>query len=203
VARCPLWMQPLLACLALCGASLAGATPTEAPNREVMTIDAARSLAEFEVRVMWLIPVHGRFGKLQGAISIDHFRGTASVDARIDVNDVHMRSASHETWVKSAEFFDAEHYPQIQFVSDSFALARLKTGGQIDGSLTIRGVVQRARFDLSVSACPDAIARSCPVEATGTIRRSDFGMRSRRGALSDKVQLDFSVYVLADEGKTP
>ena len=168
-----------------------------------MTLDPARSLAEFEVHVMWLIPVHGRFGTLQGTIAIDRFHGTASVDARIDVNDVHMRSAANEAWVKSAEFFDAEHFPQIQFVSDPFALTRLKSGGEIDGTLTIRGVTRRTRFALAESECPAAIARSCAVEATGTIRRSDFGMRSRRGALSDKVQLDFSVYVLPGTDPAP
>ncbi len=152
---------------------------------------------------MWLIPVHGRFGTLHGTIVIDRFRGTASVDARIDVNDVHMRSAANEAWVKSAEFFDAEHFPQIQFVSDAFALARLKSGGEVDGTLTIRGVTRRARFTLAESACPAAIARTCAVEATGMIRRSDFGMRSRRGALSDKVQLDFSVYVLPGTEAAP
>jgi polyisoprenoid-binding protein YceI len=168
----------------------------EESRREVLMLDPARSLAEFEVRVMWLIPVHGRFGALQGAINIDHFHGSASVDARIDVNAVHMRSASNEAWVKSAEFFDATHYPQIQFASDSFPLIRLKSGGWIDGALTIRGVTRHARFELAASDCPDAVAHTCPVEATGTIRRSDFGMHSRRGALSDKVQLDFSVYLL-------
>jgi polyisoprenoid-binding protein YceI len=165
-------------------------------SHEILALDPVRSLAEFEVRVMWLIGVHGRFGTLHGTIDIDRFHGSARVDARIDVNDVHMRSASNEAWVKSAEFFDAEHYPQIQFVSDSFPLARLKSGGQIEGLLTIRGGVRRTRFDLAPSECPDAIARTCPTEAAGTIRRSDFGMHSRRGALSDKVQLSFSIYVL-------
>jgi polyisoprenoid-binding protein YceI len=114
-----------------------------------------------------------------------------------------MRSASNEAWVKSAEFFDAEHFPQIQFVSDSFSLTRLKSGGVVDGTLTIRGVTRRARFELAESECPEAIAQTCPVQASGTIRRSDFGMRSRRGALSDKVQLDFSVYVLPGTDATP
>jgi polyisoprenoid-binding protein YceI len=166
-----------------------------------MTFDSARSLAEFEVHVMWLFPVHGRFGSLQGTIAVDHPHASAKVDARIDVNDVHMRSAGNEAWVKSAEFFDAQHFPQIQFVSDSFPLGLLKSGGTVDGTLTIRGVTRHARFELAESECPDAIARTCPVEAAGTIRRSDFGMRSRRGALSDKVQLELSVYVLpAAEG---
>jgi polyisoprenoid-binding protein YceI len=203
VARYLPRIQPLLVCLALCAAVSPRGAACAQSNPEIMTLDPARSLAEFEVHVMWLIPVHGRFGTLQGTIAIDRFHGTASVDARIDVNDVHMRSAANEDWVKSAEFFDAEHFPQIQFVSDAFALTRLKSGGDIDGTLTIRGVTQRTRFALAESECPAAIARSCAVEATGTIRRSDFGMRSRRGALSDKVQLDFSVYVLPGTEATP
>jgi polyisoprenoid-binding protein YceI len=194
--RCCFRIRPQLLCLALSIAAAAHPAPAAAADREILALDPARTLAEFEVRVMWLIGVHGRFGAVRGTIDIDHFHDSASVDARIDVNDVHMRSASNEAWVKSAEFFDAEHYPQIQFVSDSFSLSWLKSGGQIDGVLTIRGVTRRARFDLAASECPDAIARTCPTEAEGTIRRSDFGMHSRRGALSDKVQLNFSIYVL-------
>jgi polyisoprenoid-binding protein YceI len=201
VARCPLRIRPLLVYLALCAAALPPDAVSAPP--EVMTFDSARSFAEFQVHVMWLFPVHGRFGTLQGTISIDRLHATAKVDARIDVNDVHMRSTGNEAWVRSAEFFDAEHFPQIQFVSESFPLALLKSGGTVNGVLTIRGTTRRARFELAESDCPDAIARTCPVEAAGTLRRSDFGMRSRRGALSDKVQLDLSVYVLPAADATP
>jgi polyisoprenoid-binding protein YceI len=201
VARCPLRIRPLLVYLALC--AVAASPDAWSAPPEVMTFDSARSLAEFEVHVMWLFPVHGRFGSLRGTIVIDRLHATAKVDARIDVNDVHMRSAGNEAWVKSGEFFDAEHFPQIQFISDPFPLALLKNGGKVDGTLTVRGATRRARFELAESDCPDAIARTCPVEAAGTIRRSDFGMRSRRGALSDKVQLELSVYVLPAAEATP
>jgi len=196
VTRYCLRILPPLFCLTLCVAGTAHSAPAAESGREILALDPARSLAEFEVRVMWLIGVRGRFGALQGAIDIDRSQGSVVVDARIDVNDVQMRSTSNEAWVKSAEFFDAVHYPQIHFVSDSFSLAWLKSGGQIDGALTIRGITRRTRFDLAASECPDAIARACATEAEGTIRRSDFGMRSRRGALSDKVQLSFSIYVV-------
>ncbi len=91
---------------------------------------------------------------------------------------------------------DVEFYKQIQFVPKLFARQPLKTRGTIDGKLTIRGVHRQVRLELAASACPEAIARTCPTEAEGTIRRSDFGMHSRRGALSDKVQLGFSIFLL-------
>jgi len=200
VARGTYPIRPLLACLALLAALTVQAAPAtnsghEISDREILTIDTAHSSAEFAVRVMWLIPVHGHFGTLHGTIAVDRFRNTASVDARINADDVHMRSHGDEAWVKSAEFFDTANYPEIHFVSDSFSLKRLVTGGEIEGTLTIRGISKRARFDISESDCTDAIARDCPAEAEGTIRRSDFGMRSHRAALSDKVELTFSIRV--------
>lgn len=173
-----------------------GVAATSLGELDTLQFDPAQSLAEFSVRVMWLIPVHGRFGSVHGTIAIDHFRGTARVEALLDVADVHMRTRGDEAWIKSAEFFDGQHFPQIQFVSEPFSLTRLDKGGEVSGALTIRGVTRPARFELQPSECAGASGSACPVEAAGTIRRSEFGMRSRRGALSDKVDLSFSIRVL-------
>ena len=191
MARCGHWLGALFALAVTARAAMPGDAGTD-----TLKFDPAQSRAEFGVRVMWLIPVHGRFGSMRGTIVIDHFRGTARVDALIDAADVHMRSRGDEAWVKSPEFFDVQHFPQIQFVSEAFSLERLSKGGQVGGTLTIRGVSKPAHFEIDVTACPGAIGVDCPVEAGGTIRRSDFGMRSHRGALSDKVDLDFSIRVL-------
>ena len=164
-----------------------------------LTLDPLRSTAEFEVKVLWLIGVHGRFGQMHGTIAIDHEHASVVADARIDVGTITMRNHSYEEWVKSAEFFDAAKFAQIHFVSAAFPQDRLRTGGEIAGTLTVRGVDRHIVLDVEPSGCPDAVARRCAVEAGGSIRRSDFGMRSRRGTLSDKVELRFSIY-LAPEG---
>jgi polyisoprenoid-binding protein YceI len=160
---------------------------------EHLAIDSERSRADFEVKVLWLLGVHGRFGSVHGTVVIDHFRDTATVEAQIDANVVSMRNKNHEEWIKSPEFFDAAHYPQIVFASDAIPLQRLQTGGEIDGTLTLRGVEKHVRFELLQPDCPAASGDDCPVEAEGDIRRSDFGMSSHRGTLSDKVELSFSI----------
>ena len=165
-----------------------------------LTLDPVRSSAEFEVKVLWLIGVHGRFGRVQGTISIDREHDSVVADARIDVGTITMRNHSYEEWVKSAEFFDAAKFPQIHFVSETFPRDRLRSGGELAGTLSIRGVDRRIVLDVEPSGCPDAVARSCAVEASGSIHRSDFGMRSRRGTLSDKVELRFSIYLAPDGG---
>ncbi|MBS0515620.1 MAG: YceI family protein [Proteobacteria bacterium] len=160
---------------------------------QYLALDPTRSHVDFEVKVLWLVGVHGRFGSVRGMITIDHFRNAATVEAQIDARIVAMRNRNHEQWVKSAEFFDAAHYPQITFVSDAIPLQRLQAGGDVDGVLTLRGMSKRVRFELVKPDCPAASGDDCPVEAQGSIRRSDFGMSSRRGTLSDKVELSFSI----------
>jgi len=165
-----------------------------------LTLDPVRSSAEFEVKVLWLIGVHGRFGLVQGTISVDREQASVVADARIDVGTITMRNHSYEEWVKSAEFFDAARFPQIHFVSEAFPRDRLRSGGELAGTLTVRGVDRHIVLDVEPSDCPDAVARSCAVEASGSIQRSDFGMRSRRGTLSDKVELSFAIYLAPDGG---
>lgn len=160
---------------------------------ERLALDSAKSHVDFEVKVLWLVGVHGRFGSVHGMITVDHFRNAATVEAQIDANVVAMRNKTHEQWVKSAEFFDAEHYPQMLFVSESIPLQRLQSGGDIAGTLTVRGIGRPVRFELIKPDCPAASGENCPVEAEGSIRRSDFGMSSRRGTLSDRVELSFSI----------
>lgn len=182
-----------LACL---GPGLrAGTEP--AAGVEIRALDAARSSADFEVKVLWLIGVHGRFGKVHGTVTIDRAHGTVVADARVEVEAITMRNHSYEEWVKSPEFFDVANHPQIRFLSDPFPSDRLRDGGSIAGTLSLRGLDRRLTLQVEPSACPDAIAGDCPVQADGTIRRSEFGMKSRRGTLSDKVDLGFSVYLEA------
>jgi len=96
---------------------------------------------------------------------------------------------------KSNEFFDSAQFPKIRFVSDSFPLVRMNHGGDLDGMLTLRGIEHPVHMTIDASDCDDPLRGDCAVEAWGSINRSQFGMHSRHGALSDKVQLRFSAFV--------
>ena len=181
-------------CIVLLLALACALAHADAPQVQTLALDSARSRVDFEVKVLWLVGVHGRFGRVAGTIAIDQFRNSATVDATIDTNMVTMHNRSQEEWVKSEEFFDAKHYPHIHFVSEAIPLRRLQSGGEIEGLLTLRGVTKKVRFELAEPTCPAASGDDCPVEAVGTIRRGDFGMHSRHGTLSDKVELSFAIY---------
>jgi polyisoprenoid-binding protein YceI len=172
------------------------AAHAQSPRHEILELDATRSRAGFTVKVLWLIGVGGEFGAVHGSLDIDRFRGTARVHARIATDDLHMRSARYENWAKSAEFFDAEHFPRIHFASDEFPLVRLRTGGALDGMLTLRGIARPVRFRILPAGCTQPLAGACAVPVEGSIERSDFGMHSRRGTLADRVALHLQIFVL-------
>lgn len=182
-------LRPLLLILSLLARS------GHAQTAQAFALDAARSHAMFEVKVLYLIGLHGEFGSVRGTLSVDREHDVVVVDATIDTNAVHMRNHVYEHWVKSAEFFDATHFPQIHFISAEFPLERLTRGGQVTGTLTVRGVSKSALFQIDPEVCADPLLGACPLAATGTIRRSEFGMRSRRGTLADKVDLRLSVFL--------
>ncbi|HET9032508.1 MAG TPA: YceI family protein [Dokdonella sp.] len=168
------------------------APAAEPPATEILQLDNPHSSAAFSVKVLWMFTVEGRFDSVHGEVRIDRFRSQARVDARIDAAEVTMNRESATTWVKSAEFFDVENYPEIRFRSEPFPLSRLHDGGELPGALTMRGVTLPVVFEVAPSTC-QRVAVDCPVQATGTVKRSDFGMQSRRATLSNKVELSFSI----------
>ncbi|MEP6881230.1 MAG: YceI family protein [Dokdonella sp.] len=176
--------------------ALTAIAPSDAPpDEEILKLDRAQSSAAFSVKVLWMFAVEGHFGNVSGTVSIDHVHGQATVDARINAADVTMRRDGAINWVKSAEFFDVEHFPEIHFHSDPFPIARLHDGGALPGALTMRGMTHAIVFEVQPSDCPRA-AIDCPVEAAGSVRRSEFGMQTRRATLSDKVELSFSIRMM-------
>lgn len=179
--------------LALAAVMAAAAAPSRAD--ELLKLDDERSHVEFRVKVLWLVGVTGHFGRVEGVVRVDPFRSRLSVQASIDIDAIRMNGKRNENWVKSPEFFDAARYPRIEFESDPIPRERLRTGGELPGMLTLRGQRRAVVFRMRPSTC-DRAGSDCPIEVEGAIRRSDFGMRSRRGTLADKVELDFSVYAL-------
>lgn len=187
-------------------ASLLAMTSVEPPAAiaysEVAVFDGASSSAAFSVRVLWTFDVNGQFGSVHGNVQIDRAANQAIVDARIDANAVRMPRNGTENWVKSDEFFNVAKYPEIRFLSAPFPLSRLQDGGDLPGSLSLRGFNGPVVFKVQPATCARP-AFDCAVEAVGSIRRGAFGMRSRKGTLSDKVELSMSIRVREVPAESP
>lgn len=156
-------------------------------------IDPERSHADFGVRLFWLTTISGRFEHIDGDITLSAQRDAAVVNARITVDSIRMSSERFRRWVLAPEFFDVEHFPTIHFVSEPVQLVTLHEGGELYGSLTIRGVSRPAHFQLVSAPCVQGRPYECEIEVRGIIQRSDFGMTGHRTALSDNVELGMTI----------
>jgi polyisoprenoid-binding protein YceI len=111
---------------------------------------------------------------------------TASLDTRSDIV---------EGLIKGESFFDVKHFPEILFVSHGFVWTGDDTA-QIIGDLTVHGITRQVIFDVTLTPIEqpgNATVERMLVKAKTTIQRSDFGMDSMPGLVSDTVTLCMSV----------
>ena len=179
-------MRQLLRVIAL----LLLAAPVAAAD---LRIDSSRSRAEFSVRLLWVSTVAGSFDGIRGDVVIDPKTRTAVVRADLETESIHMESSRLRRWVLAPEFFDSEHHPNIHFESSPTPLALFSGGGTVEGSLTLRGITRPVTFRLAPNNCNNAAMAGCVLHLQGTIDRTDFDMRGRRGALADRVNLGMAI----------
>jgi len=79
-------------------------------------IDPKHSAAQFTVRHMGISNVRGDFTQMSGSVVLDEKDITHSqVNAMIDVKSVDTRVPDRDNDLRSANFFDADKYPTIEF----------------------------------------------------------------------------------------
>lgn len=143
------------------------------------TIDPAHTSVTFGVRHMMVSTVRGEFQKVSGSVTYDPKRPEATViQATIDVASINTREPKRDDHLRSADFFDVEKFPTIEFRSRG--ATRRKDGGlEVAGELTIHGVTHVVALEIdeptSEYADPWGFVRM-GASAKTKIKRSDFGM---------------------------
>ena len=141
-------------------------------------LDTAHTQINFSAKHMMVTTVRGTFHDVQGTIELDEadptrsrgeFRvASASVDTNFGARDTHLRSA---------DFFDAETYPSITFVSTAVRQVGDDTF-EVTGDLTIRDVTKPATFKVELDGIVPGMsgARHAGLTASTKIDRSDWGL---------------------------
>jgi polyisoprenoid-binding protein YceI len=94
---------------------------------------------------------------------------TDSIDTRVEARNNHL---------KSADFFDVETYPTLNFKSTSVKPAG-KNKYKLTGNLTLHGVTKPVTMDLLYKGTvenPMSKKQTAGFQVTGTIKRSDFNV---------------------------
>jgi len=117
-------------------------------------IDAAKSSAQFSVAHIWVERVTGTVPILSGGVSLAP--GSVipqSATAVLDATHITTGEPDRDRSLESPDFFDAAKFPQWTFTS-----TRIVPKGpamfEMDGDLTIHGVTQPERLDVTVIGDP-------------------------------------------------
>ena len=167
-------------------------------------IDPAHSEADFTVKHMGISNVHGRFGNVNGSLTLDDNGITKSnVNATVDVTTVDTGVAQRDTHLKSPDFFDSAKYPEMTFVSKN--LSRVDGRLQLTGDLTLHGVTKSVTLAVEGPSKeqldPYGKTRRA-FSATTTIHRQDFGLtwngnlKSGDSVLGDDVKVELDIELI-------
>ncbi|MCC7418176.1 MAG: YceI family protein [Acidobacteria bacterium] len=151
-------------------------------STERWQIDSSHSGIHFTVRHLVIAKVRGQFGRWTGALEApggDLSR--ASLDVVIDASSIDTGVADRDAHLRSADFLDVEHHPEITFKSKAVTQAaadRLK----VAGALTIKGVTRDVALDVEVLGQvrdPWGNERAA-FSATAAVDRGEFGLTWNR-----------------------
>src|SRR4051812_24843219 len=141
-------------------------------------LDPARSSLAFHVRHFYgLMTVKGEFADYDGTLDLG---AAPAVELTIEAASLDTKLAKRDEHLRSEDFFDVDHHPQVRFVSDRASLNgdTLSVGGtlhgagrqipleldatlrEIDGGLEIEAVTEADHRELGMTWSPLGILRA-------------------------------------------
>lgn len=155
--------------------------------------DAAHSEINF-VAESRLLDAHGFWDKWDADITLDPAAWEkASVKLVIDAKSVNTRVAARDNHLRSKDFFAADSFPEITFVS-TIVNKMSDTKVNLTGDLTIRGVTKQVTIPGTLVFWDDA-ARMGRMKGQFTVVRSDFGVsyNSKMNPIADEIPVAFDI----------
>jgi polyisoprenoid-binding protein YceI len=176
------------------GLSAAVAAPRPAPAADTYSADAVHSSIVFRVKHMNTTFFWGRFNDLGGTFTLDPADPSQTkLQFQVKTASVDTANAKRDQHVKSLDFFNVVEFPTASFTSKSATKAG--EGYDVVGDLTLHGVTK----PVTVRVTPTGSGRGptgasiAGIEATFSIKRSDFGMSNMVGPLGDDVWVSVCV----------
>jgi len=192
----------LLAAAALSAtpAALQAQGPVANPNPAAVQagtygVEPAHTRVQFTVSHMGFTEWYGDFTGASGELTIDpKSPAAAKVDITIPTASVVTTNAKLDEELRSDQWFDAAKYPQIHFTSTKVTPTGPRTA-LITGDLTFHGVTKPVVLKTSFNASgvnPLDKGTTVGFNATTSIKRSDFGVKTYVPLIGDDVTLRIS-----------
>ncbi|MCI4589032.1 YceI family protein [Sphingobium sp. BYY-5] len=194
------YLIPAAALIAITGGTVVIAQmPTSAPGTKdvakvtggAYTVDPGHTQVVFAYDHMGFTNNVGIFAGPSGTLTLDKANPSASkVSIELPIANLKTGVDALDEHLLKPDFFDAAKFPKASFVST--AVKAEGTGATITGNLTIKGVTKPVTLDAEfygAGANPMNKKENIGFVATGTIKRSDFGLGAYVPVVGDTVEL--------------
>ncbi|HEX8515936.1 MAG TPA: YceI family protein [Bacteroidia bacterium] len=122
-----------------------------AEKKEIKTwsLDPAHSSVHFAVKHMIISQTKGSFESYRLTVETQGLDFTdAKIELEIDVNSITTKLTDRDNHLRSADFFDAQEFPMIHFVSES--MTRINEEDYVlKGHMTIRNITRPVEFKVN------------------------------------------------------
>ncbi|MEO8137748.1 MAG: YceI family protein [Betaproteobacteria bacterium] len=166
---------------------------------ETYSIDPFHSFLHFEVdHLGGVSKMRGRFDKSSGKFTLDQAAKTGSLEVTVQSASVTTgdadkgtRARSRDEHLRSPDFFNVAEFPTFGFKS-SKVVFKGDVPGSIEGAVTLLGVTKPMTLNIERWKCaahPTSKKDMCGGNASGVVKRSDFGMKFGIPGVGDELTL--------------
>jgi polyisoprenoid-binding protein YceI len=145
----------------------------------VWSVDKGHSNVKFKVNHLVVSEVEGAFRAFTGTVKAkDDTFADLQAEFAVDVASINTDDEKRDGHLKSDDFFNAEKFPQMKFVSKSWKKTG-KNSYKLTGDLTIRDVTKTVTFDATFGGVvKDPWGNTkAGFKATTTINRFDYNLK--------------------------
>jgi len=145
---------------------------------EKWVVDVSHSVIEFSVKHLMISKVKGAFHTFEANFEADlNDLTTATVEVSIDLASIDTRNEDRDNHLRSADFFNVEVHPTLQFVGTSI-VRKSDDEYTLTGHVTLNGITQEEVFQLTFEgSSTDPWGNfKAGFSASGKIKRSRYGL---------------------------
>ena len=163
-------------------------------------IDPSHSRVQFKVKHLMISNVLGSFKEFEGKASmVENDFVSTLVSFSINTASIDTEAADRDAHLKSADFFDAENFPKIEFEGKGMT-QKDEENFNLNGVLTIKGVSKPVILSVEFGGLmTDPWGnKKAGFSVTGEINRKDFGMVWNAALETGGVLVSDKVKILCD-----